>query len=68
VALLNACVSLVALEDDRQVEIRISLNSSHFNILWIIVLLTCTPNEGTLKMLGGYLTKCPHTMLSFGMP
>jgi pentatricopeptide repeat protein len=32
VALLNACVNLVALEDDRQVEIHISQNNSHFNI------------------------------------
>jgi len=32
VALLNVCVGLVALEDDRQVEIQIFQNSSHFNI------------------------------------
>jgi pentatricopeptide repeat protein len=55
VALLNACASVVALEEGFQVEKQISQSSPHSDIFAGSSLVDIyMPNVGALRMLGGY--------------
>ncbi len=68
-ALLNACASVVALEEGFQVEKQISQSSSLSDIFACSSLVDMyMPNVGALRTLGGCSMGCLPIMLSVGMP
>jgi len=69
VAMLNACASVVALEEGFQVKKQISQSSSHSDIFAGSSLVDMyMPNVGALRMLRGCSMGCLPIMLSVGMP
>jgi pentatricopeptide repeat protein len=69
VAMLNACASVVALEEGFQVEKQISQSSSHSDIFAGCSLVDMYMlNVGALRTLGGCSIGCLPIMSSVGMP
>ncbi|KAH8968189.1 hypothetical protein BDL97_03G116400 [Sphagnum fallax] len=69
VTMLNACASVVALEEGFQVKKQISQSNSHSDIFTGSSLVDMyMPNVGSLRTLGGCSMGCLPIMLSVGMP
>ncbi len=70
VGVLNACASVLALEEGRRAHKQIieSDFESNFFVRSSLVDMTCMPNVGAWKRLGGCSTRCHHMMWSPGTP
>jgi len=63
VRVLNACASVITLEEGRCVHQQIAQSG-----MWAIAWWTCMQNVGVLRMLGECLTRCHLKMWSLGLP
>jgi pentatricopeptide repeat protein len=68
VGVLNACASVLAIEEGRCAHEQIIENGWDLNVFMGNSRLTCMPNSGAWKMLAECSTSCHHMMWSLGMP
>jgi hypothetical protein len=68
VGMLNACASLIALEEGRCAHEQIIQSGWDSDVFVGSSLVTCMQNLGARSMLREYSIRCHHVMWSLGMP
>jgi hypothetical protein len=68
VGVLNACASVVALDEGRRTHDQIIQGGWESDVFVGSAMLICMQNVGAWRRLGGCSTRCLHKMWSPGMP